>query len=83
MVRQIERAERETAGGEALQLRIAVDYSARDAAVRAAGRLAGADGAISIDAFERALAAETHSEPDMPPIDLLIRTGGELRVSDQ
>ncbi|MCB1020244.1 MAG: di-trans,poly-cis-decaprenylcistransferase, partial [Acidobacteria bacterium] len=50
LVRQIERAERETAGGEALQLRIAVDYSARDAAVRAAGRLAGADGAISIDA---------------------------------
>ncbi|MGH9661863.1 MAG: polyprenyl diphosphate synthase [Bryobacteraceae bacterium] len=51
----VERAERITAGASGLELRIAVDYSARTA-IRA--------GAV---------------EPD---VDLLIRTGGEQRLSD-
>ena len=87
LVREIESAERATARGEKLWLRIAVDYSARDAIVRAARRLAaappGADAegdAGSREAFSR-LVAEC-SEPHAQDLDLLIRTGGEKRLSD-
>ena len=60
LVRQIEAAERLTADGVRLHLRIAVDYSARDAIARSA------------------------SDPSClgPDVDLLIRTGGERRLSD-
>jgi undecaprenyl diphosphate synthase len=81
LVRQIEQVERLTAPGRGLQLRVAVDYSARDAARRAAARLATSESKTL--SFEEALAAETRSDLATPPIDLLIRTGGELRLSDQ
>lgn len=77
LVEAIERVERATAGGTRLHLRIAVDYSARDAVLRAV-----ADGPAAED-FERALARATFADPATPPIDLLIRTGGERRLSDQ
>jgi undecaprenyl diphosphate synthase len=67
--RAIARAEAATAGGERLRLRIAVDYSGRDA-ILAAARLATS---ISRAGIERALG---------PAVDLLIRTGGEQRLSD-
>jgi undecaprenyl diphosphate synthase len=65
----IEVAERGTAAGRRLHLRMAVDYSARDAILAAAGTLAD----FSREAFDRAIG---------PPVDLLIRTGGERRLSD-
>ena len=65
----IERAETATAGGTRLRLRLAVDYSARDAIVAAA---TGAP-QLSAEAVGAALG---------PPVDLLIRTGGEQRLSD-
>jgi undecaprenyl diphosphate synthase len=83
LVTQITRAERITAHAGALRLRVAVDYSARDAAVRAAERMARKKAPHTLASFESALAEATHSDPDTPPIDLLIRTGGELRLSDQ
>jgi len=55
LVTAIETAERATAGGTQLELRLAVDYSARTA-IRA--------GAL------------------IPDVDLVIRTGGEQRLSD-
>jgi undecaprenyl diphosphate synthase len=65
----IARAEAATAAGERLRLRVALDYSGRDAI------LAAARGArdLSFDAIAGALG---------PPVDLLIRTGGERRLSD-
>jgi len=65
----IARAEAATAGGRNLWLRIAVDYSGRDAILAAARAI----GDFSRDAFDRTLG---------PPVDLLIRTGGERRLSD-
>jgi undecaprenyl diphosphate synthase len=65
----IERAEEVSAGGTRLWLRIAVDYSARDAILAAARGVTE----LSLDALGRALG---------PPVDLLIRTGGERRLSD-
>ena len=78
--REIEAAERATAQGRALHLRIAVDYSARDAILRAARRLEpGRE--TTREEFSRLLANVIHS-PACPDVDLLIRTGGEQRLSD-
>ena len=72
LVRAIAAAERMTAPGAALHLRIAIDYSAREAILRAA-------------------ASCPPGEPPTPQgiagllggnVDLLIRTGGEKRLSD-
>lgn len=78
--RGIEEAQRETAGGAKLHLRIALDYSARDAILRAAQCLR-AETAPTRDAFGRLLAIVDHGAP-APEVDLLIRTGGERRLSD-
>ena len=75
----IEGAEAKTRGGERLLLRIAIDYSGRDAILEAGRRLAGA--AVDREHFTELLAQVTHSLP-APAVDLLIRTGGEQRLSD-
>jgi undecaprenyl diphosphate synthase len=76
----VEEAERDTAAGTRLHLRIALDYSARDAILRAAQCLQ--PGTIpSRDSFGRLLAIVDHGIP-VPEVDLLIRTGGERRLSD-
>jgi len=85
----IESAERTTAGGERLHLRVAIDYSSRDAITRAAA------GAISTLGHELAHGSEPALCPeqlgarlrqalteDCGEVDLLIRTGGEKRLSD-
>jgi len=68
-------AERATAQGTALRLRLAIDYSSRDAIVRAA-----AHGPRSRAELERHL--EAAPGRTVPDVDLLIRTGGEQRLSD-
>jgi undecaprenyl diphosphate synthase len=95
---EIERAERRTAGGSVLHLRLAIDYSARDALVRAASQcttpepLTGRSRArnpLTRDGFARHLAEAyaadangTGSTPAVPDVDLMVRTGGEHRLSD-
>jgi undecaprenyl diphosphate synthase len=84
LVRVVEAAEAATAQADRFRLRIAVDYSARDAILCAAGRLHG-QGEISREAFGRLLAESSHDGHDgrpAPDVDLLIRTGGEKRLSD-
>jgi undecaprenyl diphosphate synthase len=68
-------AERTTAAGTVLRLRLAIDYSSRDAIVRAA-----AHGPRSRAELARHL--EPASDRPVPDVDLLIRTGGEQRLSD-
>src|ERR1017187_8890532 len=65
----IAQAEAASATGHRLWLRMAVDSAARDAILAAARGLPE----LSRDALERAMG---------PPVDLLIRTGGERRLSD-
>jgi undecaprenyl diphosphate synthase len=65
----IAEAEQRTAAGTRLWLRIAFDYSGRDAILTAARSI----GSLSRESLGRALG---------PPVDLLIRTGGERRLSD-
>ena len=76
----VEETELVTAHGTRLHLRIALDYSARDAILRAAQCLQ--PGTVpSRDSFGRLLAIVDHGVP-VPEVDLLIRTGGEHRLSD-
>jgi undecaprenyl diphosphate synthase len=76
----IEEAEQTTASGTRLHLRIALDYSARDAILRAAQCLRP-EAIPSRDSFGRLVAIVDHGTP-VPELDLLIRTGGERRLSD-
>ena len=79
LVAAIERIERATAAGPRLLLRLAVDYSSRDAIVDAA---AAFHPPRTREALGRRLEVVTHSVPGAGPVDLLIRTGGERRLSD-
>jgi undecaprenyl diphosphate synthase len=79
LLRAIEAAEVATSGGSQLLLRIAIDYSARDAILRAAQCLR--PGTASRDIFGRLVAIVDHGSP-VAELDLLIRTGGERRLSD-
>jgi undecaprenyl diphosphate synthase len=67
-----------TARGTRLHLRVAIDYSSRDAILEAA-RLGRRDDATR-ERFAIRL-GEIHGAP-APDVDLLIRTGGEQRLSD-
>lgn len=81
LLRAISAAESATAGGAAMRLRIAIDYSGRDAVLRAAAE--SRDSAVPTrEAFAARLAAVSHEAEAVPDVDLLIRTGGERRVSD-
>src|SRR5262245_55289667 len=73
----IARAEAATAGGTKLHLRVAVDYSARDAIAEAAA-VAARTGDFTREHLAGLLAGEAAHRD----VDLLIRTGGEKRLSD-
>jgi undecaprenyl diphosphate synthase len=72
----IEDAMARTAHNRRTTLAVALNYGSQDELVRAA-RAAAADGEISEAAIERHL-----DTADMPPLDLVIRTSGEQRLSN-
>jgi undecaprenyl diphosphate synthase len=76
--RAIESAERATAAGSALHLRLAVDYSSRDAILAAAEK----PDAMTRATVSAALGADGLPSSPVPDLDLLIRTGGEVRLGD-
>lgn len=82
LARKIGAAEVKTRDGGALHLRLAIDYSARQVLARAAS-LAVERGAAGLppDAFGELVARAGGGGP-APDVDLLIRTGGEQRLSD-
>jgi undecaprenyl diphosphate synthase len=67
----IDECESATEAGDKLNLRLAVDYSSRDAILAAAAALKG-----------RATREKISEVLGAPDVDLLIRTGGEQRLSD-
>jgi undecaprenyl diphosphate synthase len=77
----IEAAESATAGGRRLELRVAIDYSARDTLLAAARHLHTPEAATRAG-FERVLGAAMNLAGPSQDVDLLIRTGGEQRLSD-
>jgi undecaprenyl diphosphate synthase len=78
---RITEVEADTMHGAALHLRIAIDYSSRDALLTAARRIPEGI-APTRKAFERYLSQAIHAPDGTPDVDLLIRTGGEQRLSD-
>jgi undecaprenyl diphosphate synthase len=89
VLRTIEHSERTTAQCAGMRLRIAVDYSAQHSLLESCRRMAreaGAGGShdASVDRarFKEHLADVDHSVAVTPDVDLLIRTGGEKRLSD-
>jgi undecaprenyl diphosphate synthase len=83
VLRAIENAERATAGGRRIHLCVAIDYSSRDAIMRAAASEAAeywSEGGISPDLLGSLVARVLTGQSG--EVDLLIRTGGEKRLSD-
>jgi undecaprenyl diphosphate synthase len=78
--RHIEAAEAATAHCARLTLRIAIDYSARDALLRAAALAGGRD--VPREEFAALLGRAIGEDTPAPDVDLLVRTGGEQRLSD-
>ena len=73
LVREVERSEAATAWGDALQLRLAVDYSARDSILEVAR---GLSKDASRDDFSARLTGESGD------VDFLIRTANDQRLSN-
>ncbi len=81
LLREIERTESATAVGQTLLLRIAIDYSSRSSIAQAAASLISSV-AEPIDS-ERMRTIITHNlTSGCGEVDLLMRTGGEKRLSD-
>ncbi len=80
----LRRAMQATAGHTAGQLILALSYGGRDEITRAAREIArqAAAGAIRPEAVDEAMISAHLYAPDVPDPDLLIRTSGELRLSN-
>jgi undecaprenyl diphosphate synthase len=78
LAHEIAQVERASAAGQRLHLRVAIDYSSRDAIIAAAARWR-AERLPSRTAFGALLAEPAGEAHD---VDLLIRSGGEKRLSD-
>jgi undecaprenyl diphosphate synthase len=74
----IARAEALTAGGDVLHLRIAIDYSARDAILNAAAKAASSGRDLTRETFSELVTGQR----GLRDVDLVIRTSGEKRLSD-
>jgi undecaprenyl diphosphate synthase len=78
----IDLAEAATSAGRGLHLRVAIDYSSRDAIARAACEAASLCGEASPHPEQLRLSLTLALAGDSGGVDLLIRAGGEHRLSD-
>jgi undecaprenyl diphosphate synthase len=83
VLHEIDKAEGATAAGRHLHLRVAIDYSSRDAITRAAAdvTVAGSNKGLFWHDSLGPLLTQALTE-ESGNVDLLIRTGGEKRLSD-
>jgi undecaprenyl diphosphate synthase len=81
LLRLIERSEVATAHCSRMQLRIAIDYSAQHSLLETCRRLRS-ESDVDRSRFIEQLARVDHAAAAVPDVDLLIRTGGEKRLSD-
>ena len=84
LVEKLEKAVARTAGNTRLTLVVALNYGSRAEIAAAARSLAikAAAGEISADAVDEDAIAEHLQTKDLPDLDLLIRTSGEVRLSN-
>ena len=81
LVNLMNTAESRTIYGSNLNLRVAIDYSSRDAILAVAQKL-NHDHPITREEFSALLNSQTAGYSLPSEVDLLIRTGGEQRLSD-
>ncbi len=84
LIEMIDKAVERTAANTRITLVIALNYGARAELVRAARDLAAraAAGALAPDAIDEAAVDGALDTAGLPPLDLLIRTSGEHRLSN-
>ena len=84
LVERLERAVERTAGNSRLTLVIALNYGSRAEIAAAARKLAGkaAEGEIEARSIDEAAIAAELQTADLAELDLLIRTSGEVRLSN-
>lgn len=84
LVRLIEDAIARTARNTGCQLAIALNYGAQAEIAAAARQLAARvrDGEMAVEAIDEAAIEDALTTRDLPPLDLLIRTSGEVRLSN-
>jgi undecaprenyl diphosphate synthase len=84
VIRRLEEAERRTAGNTRMTLCMCVNYGGRAEIADATAAIARdvADGRLSPKNVSEKLIARYLDEPQMPDVDLFIRTGGEQRISN-
>lgn len=84
VARLVDEAVERTAGNSRMTLAIALNYGARLEMVKAVRGIASrvASGDIAADAIDEALIDGALDTADLPPLDLLIRTSGEQRLSN-
>jgi undecaprenyl diphosphate synthase len=82
--KRLERAVEETSHNDRLVLTLALNYGSRDEIVEAARSLAASvqSGEIMTDEITKELFSSRLSTGGMPDPDLLIRTSGEMRLSN-
>jgi undecaprenyl diphosphate synthase len=80
LLRQMEALEAETAENDRLRLWICFDYGGRAELVEATRRIAASG--VDPAAVDEELVTANLAEPEMPDPDLLIRTSGEVRISN-
>lgn len=77
LVALLEAALERSAGNEKMTLAIALNYGAQQEIVAAAQRMVEEGGVVDVARFEKALTTAA-----LPPLDLLVRTSGEMRLSN-
>ncbi len=84
LLQKIEEAESLTSDNDGLNLIIAVAYGGRWDIVKAAKRVAEQvrDGKLALDTVDESVFAKELQLAGVPDVDLLIRTGGEQRISN-
>jgi undecaprenyl diphosphate synthase len=82
--RMVDDAVARTAGNSRMTLAVALNYGARAELVGAARELArrAAAGSLDPEAIDEEMVDRALHTRDLPPLDLLIRTSGEVRLSN-
>ena len=81
LIEDIEKAEKHLSEGTRLELRLAVDYSSRNVMLEAVRAAAGATN-IDLQGLSGLIGEAMNGKGRALDVDLLIRTGGERRLSD-